>query len=125
LGGWQMLSYGNIMVRAILDILPDVTEPTNNSNLPKIRSVTNFPNPFNPETTISLNLNESEKVSVQVFNLKGQLVNTLINEQLPAGISSIPWNGKDSKERPVSSGMYFYKIITNKEKLTGKMLLLK
>jgi FlgD Ig-like domain len=125
LGGWQMLGYGNIMVRAILDIVTDEPEPAINSNLPKISSVTNFPNPFNPETTISLNLNESEKVSVQVFNLKGQLVKTLIDEQLPAGISSILWNGKDSKDKPVSSGMYFYKIITNKEKLTGKMLLLK
>jgi len=125
LGGWQLLGYGNIMVRPILDIMPEATEPYVNATLPKIKSVTNFPNPFNPITTISFDLNESEKVSVQVYNLKGQHIKTLIDEQLPAGFSSIQWNGENTSGKPVTSGMYFYKIITNKEKLTGKMLLLK
>ena len=125
LGGWQVIGYGNIMVRPILDIMPDATEPDVNATLPKIKSVTNFPNPFNPVTTISFDLNESEKISVQVYNLKGQHIKTLIDGQFPAGISSVQWNGDNTSGKPVTSGMYFYKIVTNKEKLTGKMLLLK
>ena len=124
-GGWQQLDSGNIMVRAIINDVPIIQEPSPDPTCPKLAEISNFPNPFNPETTISLNLNESERVIVQVFNLKGQLVKTLLDERLPAGISQIKWTGRDADNKAVASGIYFYKIITNKEKKSGKMLLLK
>ncbi|MFC1898318.1 C10 family peptidase [Candidatus Cloacimonadota bacterium] len=68
----------------------------------------NYPNPFNPTTTINFNVaNGSERISINVYNLKGQKVKQLVNEQLSAGQHSVVWNGKDDAGKDASSGMYF------------------
>ncbi len=90
----------------------------------------NFPNPFNPATTINYQLPKNSKVSVSIYNLLGQLVITLINNEQSAGYYSIKWNGSDAFNRTVSSGVYIYKIIAESQdkKLfsdTKKMLLIK
>jgi len=85
----------------------------------------NYPNPFNPITTICYQLPENGKVELTIYNLKGQKVKTLVNDQLSAGQHSIVWNGTDENNKPVSSGIYFYKLkATNFEK-TRKMILMK
>ena len=70
----------------------------------------NYPNPFNPTTTINYSLKENSKVSLKIYNIKGQKVKTLVNEVFPAGQHSVIWNGKDDLGEPVSSGIYFYKM---------------
>lgn len=85
----------------------------------------NHPNPFNPSTTISFDLAQASMVSVDVYNIKGQKVRTLLNEYRENGTHSIVWNGKDRSNKSVASGLYFYKLTSGKDTVTHKMLLLK
>ncbi|MEA2095505.1 MAG: T9SS type A sorting domain-containing protein, partial [Candidatus Cloacimonadota bacterium] len=85
----------------------------------------NYPNPFNPITTISYNMIEAGDVSIEVFNIKGQKVKTLINEQTEAGDHTIVWDGTDNNSQQVSSGMYFYKMKSSNYTSTKKMILMK
>jgi len=85
----------------------------------------NYPNPFNPETTICYDLAKGDKVKLEIFNVKGQLVKTLVNESKDAGSFSAKWDGKNDKMRKVTSGVYFYRLTTSGKTLTKKMLLLK
>jgi hypothetical protein len=85
----------------------------------------NYPNPFNPSTTISFSLAKRDKVSLSVYNLKGQLVNTLLVSNLDAGTHSLVFDGKDASGRPLASGMYFYRLQTSEGSLTKRMLLVK
>ncbi len=66
-----------------------------------------YPNPFNPETTISYGLKEDAKVSISIYNIKGQKVRSLVNGQIQAGYHKVTWNGKDESGRNVSSGIFF------------------
>jgi len=84
-----------------------------------------YPNPFNPSTTISFNITDKSNVAVEVYNIRGQKVNTLLNDSLPAGNHFILWNGTDNRDRNVSSGIYFYLIKTDNHQITGKMILMK
>jgi len=85
----------------------------------------NYPNPFNPETTISYNMVEDSNVSIEIFNIKGQKVKTLLNEYTITGEHTIVWNGTNDSEQKVSSGMYFYKMKTANYTSTKKMILMK
>jgi len=88
-------------------------------------ALSNYPNPFNPETMIEFNLPEDTEASLKIYNLKGQLVTTLINEILQKGRHKIQWNGNDSEGNAVSSGLYFYQLKTKSNSLCRKMLLIK
>ena len=85
----------------------------------------NYPNPFNPETTISYQLPENCKVELTVYNLKGQKVKTLVNETLESGNHTVIWKGKDDNGKSVSSGIYFYKMKIENHVETKKMILMK
>jgi flagellar hook assembly protein FlgD len=85
----------------------------------------NYPNPFNPTTTIRFSIKEAAPTELSIFNLKGQLVKTLVNEPLPAGLHNVLWNGKDNNNRNVASGMYFYRLDSGNYNSVKKMLLLK
>jgi len=87
--------------------------------------ISNYPNPFNPVTTINFNLPVDSKVDVSIFNIKGQRVKTLLNEALAAGQHQIVWNGKDESGKLVSSGVFFCKIKTDTKNAVRKILLLK
>ncbi|MDA3812760.1 MAG: T9SS type A sorting domain-containing protein [Candidatus Cloacimonetes bacterium] len=85
-----------------------------------------YPNPFNPETTISFSIPEDSNVELTIFNIRGQMVKTLVNSNLDKGNHSIIWNGDNESIEPVSSGVYFYKLIVNgKSESVKKCLLLK
>ena len=90
-------------------------------------NLSNYPNPFNPTTTISFNLAESrDNTKLVIYNPKGQVVKTLLNSHLPAGQHSVVWNGKDANGENVTSGVYFYKLLDSGKTMdTNKMLLLK
>ncbi|MCD4817736.1 MAG: T9SS type A sorting domain-containing protein [Candidatus Cloacimonetes bacterium] len=94
--------------------------------IPKITLLnSNFPNPFNPETTLSFSLAKSGKVKLLIYNLKGQLIKKLLDKELPAGYHNIVWNGKDNNSKQVSSGMYLYKMKSENYDKTKRMIMLK
>jgi thiol-disulfide isomerase/thioredoxin len=97
----------------------------NHTVTPAQFSVSNYPNPFNPTTTIQLNIAQDAPVQLHVYNLRGQKVATLANETLQAGTHNFTWNGMDDDNQSVSSGMYFYKAQVGSSSQTHKMLLLK
>jgi len=85
----------------------------------------NYPNPFNPETEIMFQLPEITKINLSVYNTKGQLVRTLVNNYLPGGSHSIIWDGKTNNGELTGSGVYFYKLTAGETSETRKMILLK
>ena len=86
----------------------------------------NYPNPFNPTTTISFSIPEESNAELSVYNIKGQKVKILANNEFNKGNHSVVWNGNDYTGKPVSSGIYFYKLNVNgKLKAVKKCLLLK
>jgi hypothetical protein len=85
----------------------------------------NYPNPFNPETTISFTLKQQEKVTLEVFNMRGQSINKLVSEELTSGTHSVVWKGNDKEGKKVASGVYFYRLITPTISLAERMLLMK
>ena len=86
----------------------------------------NYPNPFNPTTTIEFSLVQtSQFVTLEIFNIKGQKVKTLYKGIAEEGKHSVIWEGKDTNGKSVSSGIYFYKLKTGKKEISRKMLLLK
>ncbi|MEA2096796.1 MAG: right-handed parallel beta-helix repeat-containing protein [Candidatus Cloacimonadota bacterium] len=94
-------------------------------NLPVKLSTSNYPNPFNPTTTIAYSLPDDGMVEIGIYNIKGQLVKTLVKGEQLAGSYETVWNGKDSNEKSVSSGIYFYKLSTKDDTIMKKMLMLK
>lgn len=87
--------------------------------------LSNFPNPFNPETSISYNLKADEQVCLEIYNLKGQKVKTLVNEKVKAGSHKVTWKGDDDNGKPVSSGVYFYRMNSGNYSSSKKMILMK
>jgi len=85
----------------------------------------NYPNPFNPVTTIRYQLPKSANVHLAVYNMLGQKVKTLVNENQPAKYYSIQWNGLNETGSKVASGIYLYRIEAGDYIKTNKMLLLK
>ena len=85
----------------------------------------NYPNPFNPTTTIDYSLPEASKVRLDIYNVKGQLVRTLLNGDMPAGMHSMLWDGRDNNNAAVASGVYFYRVSSPKATQTKRMLLMK
>lgn len=85
----------------------------------------NFPNPFNPETVIKFHLPQASPVSLRVYNILGQVVNTLVDEPLSAGDHSVRWDGKNAQGRDVASGVYFYRINAGGYESIEKMTLLR
>lgn len=90
------------------------------------QNISVYPNPFNPETTISLYLQENEVINISIFNIRGELIKKLVdNERKDSGIHRFKWNGRDENNNPVSSGTYYFKVFTGKYSSTKKMILLK
>jgi hypothetical protein len=85
----------------------------------------NYPNPFNPTTHIGFALSKAGNVSLDIFNINGQKVASLVNGPMEAGQHDIQWDSKDSDGRPLASGIYFYRIKTAGFVDSKKMMLLK
>lgn len=90
-----------------------------------IRTMSNYPNPFNPNTNISFTLTAKAEANVLIYNIKGQIVREMGRKPYNVGINTIKWDGRDSANNPVSSGIYFIRINTESESHTHKMLMLK
>ena len=85
----------------------------------------NYPNPFNPITEIQFDIPEATVVNISIFNLMGQKVKTLTNEQTLPGYHVVKWDGTNDKGMSVSTGMYFYTLQTGTHSAMRKMLFLK
>lgn len=85
----------------------------------------NFPNPFNPQTRIEFTLAETVQVSLEVFDPKGHLVCTLVDEQLAAGPHHANWDGTDLQGRRAASGLYFFRLRAGEYESVMKMTLVK
>ena len=119
---WEPITEGELMIRAIVWY----DTPNDDNVIPVYTlSATNYPNPFNPETTISFSVPTSGYTTLKIYNLKGEVVRTLVNDVREAGKYNVVWNGTDDRGRTVSSGIYLYRLENNGKKLTGKMLLAK
>ncbi|MBN1997765.1 T9SS type A sorting domain-containing protein [candidate division KSB1 bacterium] len=85
----------------------------------------NYPNPFNPETTINYQIKDAGDVSIQIYNMRGQLVRNLMRQNMKAGFYSSVWDGRNEQGLPLSSGVYIYRIKVNDFTYTRKMQLMK
>ncbi len=97
-----------------------------NSELPKEFSLgQNYPNPFNPSTEILFDLPHRSRVRIEIYNVMGQRVRNLVDEQLPAGSYRRSWDGTNDLGQSVSSGVYLYRMVTETFVQARKMVLLK
>jgi hypothetical protein len=83
----------------------------------------NFPNPFNPTTSIRYSLNEMADVQLTVYNMLGQQLRVLVQHAQLPGVYRVQWDGRDASGKPVSSGIYFYRLIAGSERAVRKMTL--
>lgn len=103
----------------------DQEQPTDISIPDQFNMYQNYPNPFNITTTIYYALKEDVKVKLIIYNLMGQEVRVLVNENQSAGYQSVIWDGKNNSGESIPSGVYIYKIIAGKFRKTLKLLVLK
>jgi flagellar hook assembly protein FlgD len=87
--------------------------------------VQNFPNPFNPQTTLAYSLKEPGNVTLSIYDVAGRRIRELVSAQRPAGAYKVVWDGTDSKGSKVASGVYFYKLVAGSFTDTKKMVMLK
>ena len=116
---------GDAFVANLIDISAYV-DAVSDPELPcGFRLSQNYPNPFNPQTQFELSLPHVSHVIVEVFNVLGQQVVTLVDKRLPAGSYRVTWDGKDYVGQEVSSGVYLYRLTADEFVQSRKMLLLK
>tara|TARA_B100000315_G_scaffold260765_1_gene324999 strand:- start:12954 stop:14897 length:1944 start_codon:yes stop_codon:yes gene_type:complete len=107
------------MARAISEIENEFMPET-------VTLVQNYPNPFNPVTTIHFTNKTTSHVTLKVYTVTGQLVETLIDKWMDTGQYAVNWNThSDQNNKQLSSGIYFYQLVTSEYQLTRKMVLLK
>ena len=126
LAGNPMIVDGQISMGAY-QYQGDVSDFTDNddSMLRKTQLIGNYPNPFNPETTISYSLSVASNLRVNIYNIRGQKIKTLINGYQAAGNHQVIWDGMDENGKYVSSGIYFYKMEADDFSQIKKMVLMK
>ena len=102
-----------------------VEDEENKSIIPKEFAIGNYPNPFNPTTTIRYDLPESGVVKIRIYDIMGSLIAELVNSKQTAGSHSVEWSGKNSRGVQTASGIYLYRVEFNDKIKTAKMLLMK
>jgi hypothetical protein len=85
----------------------------------------NYPNPFNPSTTIRYTLAHSASVELEIYNILGQRIKTLVKTVQPIGVYSVDWNGENEEGKQSPSGIYYYRIKTSEFTAVKKMTLIK
>jgi len=98
---------------------------TDNPELITTHLFGNYPNPFNPSTSISFSLKEKSSVTISIYNIKGELVKTLLKKELASGKHSVTWDGKNNHNKSVSAGIYLLKMNTKDYHSMRKMIMLK
>lgn len=127
--GYETAIFETITVpeNAVLQLDVSMQQPT--ATQPQVQSLCSnlgaYPNPFNPTTTIQYSLDAETDCRVDVYNCKGELVRTLINEPQAAGTHQLQWNGQDFNGNAVASGLYFANVATEQQNTTTRLILLK
>ncbi len=130
--GWVYHHYGSYDDSTTYKLVPLYetdfvlnTEAIDNAVVPEGYALGNYPNPFNPTTNISFRIPQSHDVKLVIYNQLGQHVTTLVDRSMHAGEYQVAWNGLNAKGQPVSSGLYFYRMVAGPEQMVGKMTYLK
>jgi len=132
----ESIAVGTYSYYVIANYYGNLSEPSNTVTIDhtltgenlimQMNLLSNHPNPFNPSTTIKYSIQNDSKVELSVFNIKGQIIKILANNEFTKGKHSIIWYGKDESGKSVSSGVYYYKLRVNgKTEVANKCLLLK
>jgi flagellar hook assembly protein FlgD len=96
------------------------------SGIPMVYELSNnYPNPFNPSTTIGYAIPHIGVVSIDVYDILGHQITTLLSKTMPAGYYEVSWDGRDQYGRSVSTGIYFYTLNTGKTRIVKRMLFIK
>jgi len=123
---WSELPIVGTYAAFTTNIITDVEDDEHGDILPyRFELSQNYPNPFNPVTTIEYSLPRRSSVKIDVFNLLGQKVRTLVDREESAGSYTIEWDGTNTSGQSVSTGVYFYRFQADDHVETKKMLLLK
>ncbi|HNX00557.1 MAG TPA: FlgD immunoglobulin-like domain containing protein [Candidatus Cloacimonadota bacterium] len=126
----KLVSHGNLLYATngrSIEVLsfPWLTANHDDMQTKTLLDSNNYPNPFNPETTITFSIPRQTDVKLEIYNIRGQRVKTLVSGFISRGSHQVKWDGKDQKGNSMGSGVYFYRITTPEGKVTKKMLLLK
>lgn len=111
------------LARKVPALAIDYTDVIPLPNRPELYA--NIPNPFNPNTIIRYSIPSNSNITLDVFDLRGRKVATLVNEMKEHGVHSVTWNGRNQHGIPVSSGLYIYRLISDQNVLSRRMLLIK
>jgi hypothetical protein len=120
---WEHIPNITIFFSSVPEDETDKTESPVVKPLTKLHA--NYPNPFNPSTTISFNNAAAGNVKIDIYNIKGQKVKSLVNDYFSSGLHKVEWNGTDEQQKQVGSGVYFYKMKAENFSDTRKMILMK
>lgn len=111
IGGGPVAGFGVTDVNSIFVPPLAVTSIADEKTLPEEFVLKqNYPNPFNPTTTIEFSLPQTSEVVLRIYNLRGEVVNTLMQGTQSPGVKSVTWDGSDDRGRQVASGLYFYRL---------------
>ncbi|HNX01098.1 MAG TPA: T9SS type A sorting domain-containing protein, partial [Candidatus Cloacimonadota bacterium] len=114
--------YNNVNVIDFHTIVPTIDSVSIQDNE---LHLTNYPNPFNPSTSISFDLPEAGLVNLDIYNIRGQKVKNLVSENYTRGYHAVTWNGTDDNRHAVASGVYFARINRGGKNVSRKLVLLK
>nr|MBN2278818.1 T9SS type A sorting domain-containing protein [candidate division Zixibacteria bacterium] len=128
--GYHLWYMNHMAARQLVDYMiqnnPTGTDDETDNPLPESFTLEqNHPNPFNAGTRIDFSLPRQAQVRLDIYNILGRRVRTLINEEKPAGVYRVEWDGCDDSRRTVASGLYFYRLSADRQSQCRKMLLLK
>jgi hypothetical protein len=124
--GFIEYSFGDFQLTPIGDEFITVTGFVGVEDTPTVQAAGGFesvyPNPFNPATKLNFVLNRNELTQLNIYNIRGELVRSLVNERLPMGSYSLTWDGRDADGQTVASGAYFARLRIGKEVLQVRKL---
>ncbi|MFZ1685159.1 MAG: T9SS type A sorting domain-containing protein [Candidatus Zixiibacteriota bacterium] len=128
--GFHIWSLDSVSAQVLIDWMMEETRGghtavNDDPPTPSVFTTQNYPNPFNPSTTIAYTIPARAHVSIEIFNVLGQVVRKLVDQDMAAGSHLVTWDGTTSSGREVSSGIYFYRLTAGTNVATRKMLLLK
>ncbi len=108
-------------------VLTGIQEPAGDDHtlIKSIRLYLNYPNPFNPSTTLRFNLPEAREIELTVYSISGQKIRTLVNGYQRTGEHRVQWDGTDESGRRTASGIYLYRLTAGNQRLSGKMILIR
>ncbi len=124
-GSTKTFYVDNIQRMDFTDITSIKSSDALNTAVNEFRIFQNFPNPFNPSTTISYQVPDAARVKVSVYDINGKLVKILFNGVQREGNHQVVWNGTNRQDKIVASGIYIYRVESNKSVLSKQMILLK